>query len=282
MADHILALRSAVPPVSSHKRSRVTDGVIDPRSKKLKNDVSRKDYERLKQIAYGGEKLLKDIIKTDDAPDYDPWETTFVQTEQDPRFSFLEKKKPVKAPSTLKQAPISLVVGTDAFPAVAKPRPGTSYNPVYHEWDEALTTEGQKEVEAEMERRVEVQLDKERLDRIAAANEERDDIQTEDESAWEGFDSEFEGVESLKKRRPERKTPAERNKVRRRKAAESQAKRELQMKKKAQQATRIKEIAKRVAAEAEARMEVDSLGKLMPMEEADDRFLRRRKLGKDL
>lgn len=282
MADQILALRSAVPPVSSHKRSRVTDGVIDPRSKKLKNDVSRKDYERLKQIAYGGEKLLKDIIKTDDAPDYDPWETTFVQTEQDPRFSFLEKKKPVKAPSTLKQAPISLVVGTDAFPAVAKPRPGTSYNPVYHEWDEALTTEGQKEVEAEMERRVEVQLDKERLDRIAAANEERDDIQTEDESAWEGFDSEFEGVESLKKRRPERKTPAERNKVRRRKAAESQAKRELQMKKKAQQATRIKEIAKRVAAEAEARMEVDSLGKLMPMEEADDRFLRRRKLGKDL
>lgn len=277
MADHILALRSAVPPVTSHKRSRVTDGVIEPKSKKPKSGVSRKDYERLKQIAYG--KSLKDMIKADDA-DYDPWDTTTVQT--DPRFSHLEKKKPIKAPSTMKRAPISLVVGTKAFPAVAKPRPGTSYNPVYHEWDEALTAEGQKEVEAEKKRRMEVQLDKERLDRIVAINEERDDIQTEDESAWEGFDSEYEGVESLKKRRPERKTPAERNKVRRRKAAESQAKRDLQMKKKAQQATRIKEIAKMVEAEADARMKANSSSKLIPVEMIDDRLLRRRKLGNDL
>ena len=282
MADHILALRSAVPPVSSHKRSRVTDGVIEPRSKKPKSDVSHEDYERLKQIAYGGEKLLKNIIKTDDAPDYDPWDTTTVQTEEDSRFSYLEKKKPIKAPSTMKQAPISLVVGTAAFPAVAKPRPGTSYNPVYHEWDEALTAEGKKEVEVEKKRRMEAQLDKERWDRIAAAEEERDDIQTEDESAWEGFDSEYEGAEPLKNRRPERKTRAERNKVKRRKAAESQAKRDLQMKKNAQQATRIKEIAKKVEAEAEARMEANSLNKLIPVEEADDRLLRRRKFGKDL
>lgn len=282
MADQILALRSAVPPVSSHKRSRVTDGVFEPRSKKPKSDVCRKDYERLKQIAYGGGKLLKDIVRTDDAPDYDPWDNTTIQTEEDPRFSYLEKKKPIRAPSTLKQAPISLVVGTEAFPAVAKPRPGTSYNPVYHEWHEALTAEEQKEVGAEKKRRMEAQLDKERFDRIAAANEERDDIQTEDESAWEGFDSEYEGADSLKKRRPERKTPAERNKVKRRKAAESQAKRDLQTKKNAQQATRIKEIAKKVEAEAEARMESNSLSKLIPVEEADDRLLRRRKLGKDL
>lgn len=282
MADQILALRSAVPPVSSHKRPRVTDGVIEPRSKKPKSGFSREDYERLKQISYGGEKLLKNIIKTDDAPDYDLWNTTTVKTEEDSRFSYLEEKKPIKAPSTLKQAPISLVVGTEAFPAVAKPRPGTSYNPVYHEWDEALTAEGKKEVEVEKKRRMEAQLDKERLDRIAATEEERDDIQTEDESAWEGFDSEYEGAEHLKKRRPERKTRAERNKVKRRKAAESQAKRDLQMKKNAQQATRIKEIAKEVETEAEARMEANSLKKLIPVGEADDRLLRRRKFGKDL
>lgn len=281
MADHILALRSAVPPVFSHKRSRVTDGVIEPRSKKPKSDVSRKDYERLKQIAYGGEKYRKDIIKTNDAPEYDPWDTTSVQTVEDPRFSYLEKRKPVKAPSTLKQAPISLVVGTEAFPAVAKPRPGTSYNPVYHEWDEALTAEGQKEIEAEKNSRMEAQLAKERLDRIVAANEEKDDIQTEDESAWDGFDSDYEGADSLKKRRPKRKTPVERNKVKRRKAAESHAKRDLQMKKNAQQAIRIKEIAKKVEAEAEARMEANSLSKLIAVEEPDDRLLRRRKLGKD-
>lgn len=280
MADHILELRSAVPPVTSHKRPRVTDGVIEPRSKKPKRDVSRKDYERLKQIAYGGETLLKDIVKTDDAPDYDPWDTTTAQTEEDLRFSYLEKKKPIKAPSTLKQAPTSLVVGTEAFPAVAKPRPGTSYNPVYHEWNEALTTEGQKEVEAEKKRRMEAQLEKERINRIAAVYEERDDIQTEDESAWEGFDSDYEGADSLKKRRPERKTPAERNKIKRRKATESQTKRDLPLKKKAQQAIRIKEIANKVEAEAEARMQAKSLSKLIPVKEADDRILRRRKLGK--
>lgn len=281
MADHILALRSAVPPITSHKRSRVTDGVIEPRSKKPKSYVSRKDYERLKQIAYGGETLLKDIIKTDDAPDYDPWDTTTAQTEEDLRFSYLEKKKPIKAPSTLKQAPTSLVVGTEAFPAVAKPRPGTSYNPIYHEWDEALTAEGQKELEAENKRRTEAQLEKERLNRIAAVSEERDDIQTEDESAWEGFDSDYEGPDSLNKRSPQRKTPAERNKIKRRKATESQAKRDIPIKKKAQQAIHIKEIANKVEAEAEARMQAKSSSKLTPVEEADDRLLRRRKLGKD-
>lgn len=281
MADHILALRSAVPPISGHKRSRVTDGVIEPRSKKPKSAVSRKEYERLKQIAYGGETLLKDIIKTDNAPEYDPWDTNTAQTEEDLRFSYLEKKKPIKAPSTLKRAPTSLVVGTGAFPAVAKPRPGTSYNPVYHEWDEALTAEGQKEVEAEKKRRMEAQLEKERMSRIAAVNEERVDIQTEDESAWEGFDSEYEGAGSLTKRRPERKTPAERNKIKRRKAIESQTKRDLPIKKKDQQAIRIKEIANKVEAEAEARMQAKSLSKLIPVKEADDRLLRRRKFGKD-
>lgn len=280
MADHILALRSAVLPITSHKRSRVTDGIIEPRSKKPKSDVSRKDYERLKQIAYGGEISLKDTIKTDDAPNYDPWDTTTAQTEEDIRFSFLEKKKPVKAPSTLKRAPTSLVVGTEAFPAVPKPRPGTSYNPIYHEWDEVLTAEGQKEVEAEKKRRMEAQLEKERMNRIAVVNEERDDIQTEDESAWEGFDSEYEGADFLKKRRPERKTPAERNKIKRRKAAESQTKRDLPIFKKAQQAIRIKEIANKVEAEAKARMQANSLRRLIPVKEADDRLLRRRKLGK--
>lgn len=278
MADHILALRSAVPPITSHKRSRVTDGVIEPRSKKPKSDVSRKDYDRLKQIAYSGETLLKDIIKTD-VPNYDPWDTNTAQTEEDTRFSYIEKKKPIKAPSTLKRAPTCLVVGTEAFPAVPKPRPGTSYNPIYHEWDEALTAEGQKEVEAEKKRRMEAQLDQERMNRIAAVNEEREDIQTEDESAWEGFDSEYEGADFLKKRRPERKTPAERNKIKRRKAMESQTKRDLPIKKKEQQAIRIKEIANKVEAEAEARMQAKSLSKLIPVKEADDRLLRRRKLG---
>lgn len=281
MADKILALRTAVPPVDSHKRTRLTDGVIEPRSKKQRNNISRKDYERLRQIAYGGQTAPKDIIKTDDEPDHDLWDLACGQTEEDPRFSFLERPKPIRAPQTLRKAPISLVLGTEAFPAVPKPRPGTSYNPIFHEWDGLLTIEGKKEVDAEKKRLREAELEKDRQNRIAAAQEERHDIQTEDESAWEGFDSEYEGADSLKMRRPERKTPAERNKVNRRKVAERQAKWDLQMKKTAQQAQRIKEIANEFETEAKDRIVAKSSGKAPALEGADDRLLRRRKLGKD-
>lgn len=244
--------------------------------------MSHKEYERLKRIAYGGEAVSKDIITTDAAPDHDPWDLVSTDTERDLKFSYLEKPKPIRAPRTLKQAPISLVAGTAAFPAVAKPKAGTSYNPVFQDWDRLLTEEGEKEVEAERKRRREAELEAERLNRITAAQEERDDIQTEDESAWEGFESEYEGTEWLKKRRPERKTPAERNKMKRRKDGERQAKWDLQMKKRAQQAHRIKEIAKTVDAEAKMRGIAKPKGEVLASEEADGRILRRRKLGKHL
>ena len=244
--------------------------------------MSHKEYERLRKIAYGGETVSKDIIKTDAAPSHDPWGLVSEESKQDSKFSFLEKPKPIRAPITLKQAPISLVAGTDAFPAVATPNAGTSYNPVFQDWDRLLAEEGKKEVEAERKRCREAESEAERINRIAASQEEKADIQTEDESAWEGFESEYEGPEWLKKRRPERKTPAERNKAKRRKDAERQSKRDLQTKKRAQQAHQIKEIAKKVDAEANARGIAKSRGEIPALEEADDRILRRRKLGKHL
>lgn len=244
--------------------------------------MSHKEYERLRKIAYGGETVSKEMIKTDAAPEHDPWALVSAETEQDSKFSYLEKPKPIRAPSTLKQAPISLVAGIDAFPAVARPKAGTSYNPVFQDWDRLLIEEGEKEVEAERGRRREAKLEAERLDRIATAQEERDDIQTEDESAWEGFESEHEGAQWLKKRRPERKTQVERNKAKRRKEAERQSIWDLQMKKRAQQAQRIKEIARTVDAEATAKGIAKSQGEVPALEEADDRILRRRKLGKHL
>lgn len=244
--------------------------------------MSHKNYERLRKIAYGGETVSKDIIQTDAAPEHDPWGLVIAETEQDSKFSYLEKPKLIRAPRTLRQAPISLVAGTDAFPAVVKPKAGASYNPVVQDWDRLLTEEGEKEVGAERKRRSEAKMEAERLDRIAVAQEERDAIHTEDESAWEGFESEYEGAEWLKKRRPERKTPAERNKAKRRKDAERQSKWDLQMKKRAQQAQRIKEIAKTVDAEAKARGIAKSHGEVPALQEADDRVLRRRKLGKHL
>lgn len=140
--------------------------------------------------------------------------------------------------------------------------------------------EGQKEVEAEKKRRREAELEQGRLDRIAAAENERDaDIQTEDESAWEGFESDYEGAEWLKKRRPERKTPAERNKVKRRKEAERLEKWEKQRKEREKQQRQIGEIARQMKTEAKARAlakaELEKLGGV------NGRILRRKRFGKD-
>lgn len=259
--------------------------MIEPSNKKRKtNGVSPREYERLRQVAYGRQSV-KDVIKSDDAPNYDPWATTKPEDEvQDPRFSYLEKRKPIQAPMTLKEAPISLAAGKGSVPALPEPKPGTSYNPVAQDWEALLASEGQKEVVAEKKRLREAEIEKERLDRIAAAEHERehDDIQTEDESAWGGFESDYSGAEWLKKKRPERKTPTERNKFKRRKEAERREKWEKKEKERGKQLKQIGEIIKRAKDEAKAKALVTAKGDSSEDdEEVDDRVLRRRRLGKD-
>ncbi|MCJ1404869.1 hypothetical protein MMC11_008095 [Xylographa trunciseda] len=280
-ADQILAQRSAVPAIDSRKRSGITDGVVEPGNKRRKsNGVNPQEYERLKLRAYGSEAVTKDIIKADGIPKHDPWAEHNVEV-QDPRFSYLEKAKPVRAPNSLSEAPISLLGSAKAMPAVAKPRPGTSYNPAFEEWDRLLTEEGNKEVAAETKRRQVAKAEEVELARITAAQNERDDLLTEDESAWEGIESEYEGAEWLKKRRPERKTPAERNKVNRRKEAERQVKRDAERKRRTQQALQIKAIAQQMHAQDTTKnMALATVGDSSE-EEIDDRVLRRRKLGKN-
>ncbi len=283
-ADEILSQRSALPAIDSRKRpgSKVTDGVIEPSNKRRKGGVSNKELQRLKSIAYGGERAPKDVVTTVTAPGYDPWADILELGEnQDPCFSFLEPPKAIKAPKTLKEPPISLVVNGKDVPAVKRPNAGISYNPVFQDWDKLLTEEGQKEVEAERKRLQEAREEEERLEKIAAAQEENDYAQTEDESAWEGFESEYEGEEWLTKRRPERKTPVQRNKVLRRKEAERQARWEVQMKKRAQQAEQIKTIAKAVETRDKARAQYLAREETVSDSDVDDRKLRRRKLGKN-
>ncbi|MCJ1438031.1 Glioma tumor suppressor candidate region protein 2 [Xylographa pallens] len=280
-SDQILAQRSLVPAIDSRKRSNVTNGIVEPTSKRRKsNGVSPQEYERLKIRAYGGEAVTKDIIKADTIPMYDPWAEDNVEV-QDLRFSYLEKAKPVRPPKSLTEAPISLLGSAKIMPAVTKPRAGTSYNPMFEDWDKLLTEEGNKEVEAEMKRRQEAKAEEEQQARILEAQHERDDLLTEDESAWEGIESEYEGAEWLQKRRPERKTPAERNKVNRRKEAERQAKRDLETKRRTQQALQIKAIALQVhSRDTIENMAIATIGDSSD-EEIDDRVLRRRKLGKN-
>ncbi|KAI4266868.1 MAG: hypothetical protein L6R38_008508 [Xanthoria sp. 2 TBL-2021] len=286
--DEIIAARSAVPVVSTRKRLGVTDGVIEPSSKRHKgNGVKPQEYERLRRVAYGGETSIKDVVKTDDTPIHDPWAPTNTAEDQESQLSYLEKPKPIKAPSTLKKQPISLLANASTIPAISKPKPATSYNPDFQDWHALLTSAGAKEVSAERARLAEAAADEQNQARIAAAQIDRDDdYKTEEESAWEGFESEYETGEWLKKKRPERKTPAERNKVNRRKEAERRAKWEAQMKKRDKQQKQIEAIAKQVERDARARNASTAVGAVKDGNEdsedseTHDQILRRRKLGK--
>lgn len=285
-ADEILAQRSAIKEVATHKRPHgITDGVIEPTSKKRKtNGVSPQEYERLRQVAYHGQPM-KDVLKTEDAPSHDPWAIDVTEDAVDPRFDYLEKERPIMAPKTLKEAPISLVRGGKSVPAVTKPKAGSSYNPLFEDWSNLLEAEGEKAIAAERKRLAEVKVELDKLERIKAAEDEMERAagwQTEDESAWEGFESDYKG-EGLKKKRPERKTPQERKRAERHKEKERKERAEKKAKEKDRREKRILEIKKQVDKEERERSEL----KLKATEEdnadedVDDSIPRRRKLGKD-
>jgi hypothetical protein len=279
-ADEVLAKRSAIPAVDSRKRpnSKVTDGIIEPKIKRHRSDwVTREEWLRLKRVA----KEANPGVKTEQtAISYDPWsENVAPSNVEDSEFSFLPKPKPVAPPPTLTHAPLSLAANGKPVPAVRKPDAGISYNPTFEDWDKLLTEEGQKAVEAEKQRLEEERLEQERLARIAAAKPEDDMVQSDDESAWEGFESEYEASEAVTKKRPERKTQAQRNKIKRRKEAERRAKWEAKMKKREQQAAELKAILKAVQEKEEKRRQGEEKGE-PSSDEGDDLVLRRRRFGK--
>ena len=106
-----------------------------------------------------------------------------------------------------------------------KPKAAQSYNPDFEDWKAAIDAEGEKEVLAEQARLKAAAEEAELQARRAAAQieTERDPL-LDDHSEWEGFESEYEeDAEWLRKRRPERKTPAQRNKANRRKETSGQA-----------------------------------------------------------
>ncbi|KAE8375468.1 hypothetical protein BDV26DRAFT_283457 [Aspergillus bertholletiae] len=273
-SQEIIAQRSAIPAVDTRKRnnSKLTDGVIEPKTKKHKSDwVTRKDWLRLKQVAKEG-KPTKQVAAGEF---YDPWADDEDQKPvEDPQFDFLEKPKSKVAPVTLKEAPISLAANGKVVPAVRMPNAGTSYNPTFEDWDKLLQEQGAKAVEAEKKRLEEERKEEERQRMIAEAKDDDGMVKSDDESAWEGFESEYETPDWLKKKRPERKTKAQRNKIKRRKEAERQAKWEAQMKKKEDQLEQARAITEKVEQQELERAESsNSEG------EGDDTVLRRKPLG---
>ncbi|KAI9926686.1 hypothetical protein AWENTII_011306 [Aspergillus wentii] len=275
-ADEILAQRSAIPGVDTRKRGNpnVTDGVIEPKTKKHKSDwVSRKDWLRLKQVAKDGTPAKK----VGEGDLYDPWADAEDPTPlDDPKFDYLEKPKPKVAPDTLRRAPISLAANGKPIPSVTTPKAGISYNPAFEDWDHLLQEEGEKAVAAEKKRLEEERKEEERRRLVAEAKDDDGMVKSDDESAWEGFESEYEKPEWLNKKRPERKTKTQRNKIKRRKEAERQAKWEAQMKKKEDQADQAQTIAERAD---EIELERAQNPQNNSSDEGDDTVLRRRPLG---
>lgn len=279
MADEILAQRSAIPALDTRKRENpnVTDGVIEPRTKKHKSDwVSRKEWLRLKQVA----KDANPVIKQGGDELHDPWADDVDESAQveDPQFDFLEKPKPKVAPTTIKHAPISLAANGRPIPSVRTPYGGASYNPVFEDWDRLLTEQGEKAVEAEKKRLEEERKEQEKQRLIAEAKDDDGEVRSDDESAWEGFESEYENPEWLNKKRPERKTKAQRNKIKRRKEAERKAKWEANMKEKETQVEQARQIAERVKQQELERKDQSDAD---DPEGPDDMVLRRKPLGKN-
>ncbi|KAL3476250.1 hypothetical protein BJX99DRAFT_246948 [Aspergillus californicus] len=270
-SDEILAQRSAITSLDTRKRgnSKVTDGVVEPSTKKHKSDwVSRKDWQRLKQVAKEG----NPSVQPREGGFYDPWAEEADPTPyDDPKFDYLVKPKEKVAPDTLKQAPISLAANGKAVPAVRAPTAGTSYNPSFEEWDQLLQEQGEKAVDEEKKRLEEERKDEEQQRMILEAQNDDGEAKSDDESAWEGFESEYEKPEWLNKKRPERKTKTQRNKIKRRQEAERQIKWEAQMKKRQAQVT------PGTATEEQALEQQDSDAD--DSDEGDDMALRRKTLG---
>lgn len=276
-SEEILAQRSAIPAIDTHKRpnSNVTDGILEPATKKIRSDwVTNREWKRLKEVAKTAEVEKKN---EQEVASYDPWAEPERHPMDRPEFNHLEKPKSKVAPPTIKQAPISLAANGKSIPAVKSPHPGISYNPVFQDWDELITKEGEKEIEAEKARLAEQKAEEERHAKIVAAQGDDGEVKSDDESEWEGFGSEYEAPQGLKKKRPERKTPAQRNKAKRRKEAEQKAKWDAQMKKREKQVAQIGPMMKTMKEKEKARMQLQKNDD--SSEEGDDTVLRRRPLG---
>ncbi|KAK5746001.1 hypothetical protein LTR17_001131 [Elasticomyces elasticus] len=259
-ADEIIGIRSAVPGLERNKR-KVDETVLAAEkreSKRYKKGeyVSHKDLMRLKTIADGASGTLT----VEDSAAHDPWAK--VEVVKDPRFTFLEDKKAIRAPTTLGHAPISLAANGKALPNVRKPEAGKSYNPLVDDWAALLEREGLAAVSTERTRLATEQAaaDKEARALAEAAKveeQDRNDYGTDYESAWE---SEWEGIASGAedkgtvhvKKMVARKTPAERNKIKARKIRERVEVMERKQKERDAQVKRISAIAKEMSARDKA------------------------------
>ncbi|TGZ82914.1 P60-like protein [Ascodesmis nigricans] len=289
--DQILASRSAVPAVSSRKRTgnpALGDGII-PLKKHRTGYVSRSEVQKLKAIAHGQtEASVAAKLKTDDF--HDPWAEpaplTPAQLEAQKK-SFVEEKMPVKAPKTLKHKPVVLSTAEKEVPAVKLPDAGISYNPEFAKWDKLLREEGAKEVEVE-KKRLAAEEEERRIQELREMadepTEEFDDESSDEESSSDEDEDEDEDEEESNeakavKAEVKRKTQAQKNREKRRKEQERKREAELKEKQMQRELMLVRKYERDVKAAERARM-AKALAKRAKLESTDPNSLRKKRFGK--
>jgi nucleolar protein 53 len=240
--DEILGRRSAVPALeNSRKRpAEVGDGVL-PQKKQKVDWVSKKELARLRNNLDKPSHLEVENIDNN-VPEVDLWDVSEVvvpdgTVEKSKQDEYIPKPRAKVAPATLSRPPIALTKTGTPTQSVPAPNAGHSYNPAYEDWDALLTQAGNEELASEQQRLLAAKVAAEKQARInaLAAQPERDPGADDPESEWEGFETDHDDAVALteaemkRRKRPERKTPAQRNKINRRRAAEQLAKHEARM-----------------------------------------------------
>ncbi|TDZ14749.1 Ribosome biogenesis protein NOP53 [Colletotrichum orbiculare MAFF 240422] len=293
-SEEIIAARSSVPALEPRKKrqgDKTNDGLLTV--KRQRTDwVSHKELAHLRKVADGKH---ESSITVQDAT-YDLWAAPAPNDAPEPKpDNFIPPVVKAKPPKTLKEKPISLTASGKQLPAVIKPTGGYSYNPTFDDYADRLEDEGVKAVAAEKARLAAEEAERIRLEAVARSAAEAEAAEAraqlsewDEDSAWEGFESGVEDDDKPSLKRPERKTQAQRNRIKRRKEAEREAKHQLAMKKRAAQEEHIKQIAAEIAEREAAKNALALAKEVGEGSDADDDLddvvdegpLRRRQLGK--
>ena len=265
----------------------MTDGVLPEKRQRRGTYVTQKELVRIRKVADGSHETTVHIEEAT----YDPWSVAppapakVEPARSNDDFTVAAPTKP-KPPPTLHKKPVPLTASGKAPAAVPKPKGGYSYNPAFSEYEARLQAESEKAVEAERRRLAALEADRLKAEAAArsaaeaeAAEARADMSEWDEDSAWEGIESEGEGL-SVRAKRPERKTQAQRNRIKRRKEEERRKKAEEAQRRKDEQARRIEELADEVVERERAR----ALERVEMSDgesgEDDDPELRRKQLGK--
>lgn len=217
-ADEILAQRSLVPAVDTRSRAgKVSNGIIEPRTKRRRVDlVDRRTFERLQSTAYRSQSM-NDVMVSNKST-HDLWAPAAL--DEDSRLNFLEKPRPIQMPETLKRPPVSLIEKARSVAPVSKPKAGQSYNPAFEDWDAMIQRAGEEAVSDEQKRLEREEQERDFAARAAASGQNVDEsniLRQDEDSVWEGFESDYDHAAEIRAKRPGRKTPQERKKAERKK-----------------------------------------------------------------